>query len=107
MPPKAAPPRRAAPQGPPPPPERTAETALPDQLLPGERLVDLARGRGQTSLPVGSMLDASPEALDELEHIASFDDERDAQRRSRAYFERLEVAIDGALATLDEERRFR
>lgn len=85
--------------------DKTAETSLPEALLPPEALVDVARGRGPatTTLPIGAMLDDSPEAVDELEHIASFEDERDARRRSRAHAARLEVAIEGALATLDEE----
>ena len=100
-PPRAAPPvRRALVRGPEVDPH---DLPPPDQLMAPEALVDAARGHGApTQLPIGAMLDASPEALDELEMIASFEDERDSRRGSRAYVQRLEMAVDGALATLDD-----
>ena len=105
---RAAPPRRPAPRHALPPVTDThclPEHQLPEHqpLMTEEEIVDAARGiSGPTRLPVGAMLDESPRALEELELIASFEDERDDRRRSRAYSARLEVAIEGALATLDE-----
>lgn len=98
-PPRAAPPARTPLSRPPPQPSGLPP---PGVLMEPEAIVDAARGHGQArDLPIGMMLDASPEALDELEFVASFEDERD-MRRSRSHGERLEMALEGALAMLDE-----
>ena len=100
---RAAPPRRAVPRHALPPVTETHCLPEHEPLMSEEAIVDAARGMSSpSSLPVGAMLDESPRALEELELIASFEDERDDRRRSRAYSARLEVAIEGALATLDE-----
>ena len=77
---------------------------LPEELFAPEQLVDLARGDAETSarFNVGAMLDQSPEAVMELEIMASFEDELEPSRRSAAYAQRFEMAIDGALASLEE-----
>jgi len=100
VPPKAAPPPRRGLLHTPPAP---SDLPPPGVLMEPEAIVDAARGHNRPAdLPIGAMLDASPEAIDELELMASFEDERDV-RRSHAHAERLEMAAEGALATLDEE----
>jgi hypothetical protein len=95
---RAEAPRAHAPRG------SALELPLPEELFAPEQLVDLARGDTETSarFNVGAMLDQSPEAAFELEIIASFEDELEPSRRSAAYAQRIEMAIDGALASLDE-----
>ena len=71
--------------------------------LPPERLVDGAREtRGAERREWCAMLAESPDARCELELMAAF--ERDGELPRGAGLEvRLAVAIDGALATLDDE----
>jgi hypothetical protein len=74
------------------------------ELFAPEQLVDLARGDADACarFDVGAMLDQSPEAMLELEIMASFDDELEPARRSPGYAQRVEMAVDGALASLDD-----
>lgn len=76
----------------------------PGELFSAEQLVDLARGDAEACarFNVGAMLDQSPDAILELEIMASFEDELDPARRSAGYAQRIEMAVDGALASLDE-----
>jgi hypothetical protein len=69
--------------------------------LPPERVVDGARdSRGVERREWCTMLAESPEARCELELMAAFERDGELPRSAEA---RIAVAIDGALATLDEE----
>ncbi len=73
--------------------------------LPPERLVDGARGtHGIVRREWCAKIAASPDARTELELIAAFEEDLEGSPRAHALAMRLDVAIEGALATLDEER---
>ena len=72
--------------------------------LPPERLVDGARAtQGLERREWCSMIATSKDARTELELIAAFEEDLEGPRRGAALAMRLDVAIEGALATLDEE----
>lgn len=85
--------------------QAAVEMAPPNaRKLPPEQLVDGARGtHGLERRHWCSMIAASPDARTELELIAAFEEDLEGTARGRAVAMRLDVAIEGALATLDEQ----
>lgn len=87
--------------------DATRETTLPDVRLPDEAVADLARrgGSAREALSRASVREA-PGAREELELVEAFEAERPV-RRPAGLAARLDVAVEGALATLDEARSVR
>lgn len=79
------------------------EWPVPTERLAPERMVDAARGTEGVELRGWcSRIAESAEARAELDLMAAFDDEPGAASSRWAVEARLQMAVEGALATLDE-----